>query len=211
MADVRAVIFDLGRVLIGLNLSRGLFGLLASTSEQPGGALLDRLLKDELYVSFSTGKLPPDEFHRRLCERTDLDLSFAEFRQAWCEVFEPIPGMDRLLAEVATRLPVGLLSDTDPIHWADQLARNAWLGSIPNPTLSFETGLLKPHPGCYQAAAASVCQPARHCLFIDDLERNVDGARAAGMQAIRFEGCRALRAQLAGLGILDHRGGQACV
>ena len=46
---------------------------------------------------------------------------------------------------------------------------------------------MKPNAGVYLAAAENVQTPPQHCLFIDDLQANVEGARAAGMQAIRFE------------------------
>lgn len=202
MLEIRAVIFDLGRVLVDLDFSKGLFGLLTGTSGEPDEQFVQKVLADELYVSFCTGKIGPEEFHQALGVRNDLDLGFDEFTQIWCEVLVPMPGMDRLVAEVAERLPVGLLSDTDPIHWANQLQVQPWLGKIPKPTLSYRTGLLKPDPGCYAQAAKNAGQPLAQCLFIDDLERNVSGAQAAGMQAIRFEGEEALRVALGGLGIL---------
>lgn len=202
MQAVGAVIFDLGRVLIGLDLERGIFKKLAQQRGEPLDVVLPKLLDDPLYANFSTGRMEASEFHRSICERLDMNMSYPEFVDAWCEVLVPMPGMDVLLGEVADRWPIGLLSDTDPIHWNNQLQVHAWLGRIPKPTLSFETGLLKPDPGCYRAAAQAVQQPLERCLFIDDLERNVLGARKAGMQSLVFEGRDQLRCQLTELGLL---------
>ena len=47
MPDIRAVIFDLGRVLIGLDLSRGLFAQLIDARGEEADALIERLLSDE--------------------------------------------------------------------------------------------------------------------------------------------------------------------
>ncbi len=209
MEAVGAIIFDLGRVLVDLDLSRGIFQKLADQQGEPLDELLPKLLADPLYSDFSTGRMGAADFHHRICERFEMNMSYPEFVDAWCEVLVPMPGMDALLCEVADRWPVGLLSDTDPIHWNDQLERHPWLARIPKPTLSYEIGLLKPDPGCYAAAAHDVGQPAQRCLFIDDLERNVEGARRAGMRAVRFEGRAALRERLSGMGLLEAGEGAA--
>jgi putative hydrolase of the HAD superfamily len=48
-------------------------------------------------------------------------------------------------------------------------------------------GSLKPNPGAYQAAVDATGVAAERMLFVDDLTANVDGARAAGMEAIFFD------------------------
>ncbi len=202
MEPIRAVIFDLGRVLVGLDLERGLFGRLARLAAAAGADPVTGAYADSLYVDYATGRIPPAEFHRRLCARTGLELDFEQFVAAWCDVFVELPGMQPLLEQVAARLPVGLLSDTDPLHWAHLRRRLPWLKRIAQPCLSYELGALKPEPTCYRAAARSVGQPAAACLFIDDLERNVQGARAAGMQALRFEDAQVLRRRLEQGGVL---------
>lgn len=203
MQPIRAVIFDLGRVLVGLDLERGLFGRLARLAAAEGADPVTGAYADSLYVDYATGRIPPAEFHRRLCARAGLELDYEQFVAAWCDVFVPMPEMRPLLEAVAARWPVGLLSDTDPLHWAHQRRRMPWLACIRQPCLSFELGALKPDPACYRAAARSVGQPEAACLFIDDLERNVAGARAAGMQALRFEDPAGLRRRLLQLGVLD--------
>jgi HAD superfamily hydrolase (TIGR01509 family) len=55
---------------------------------------------------------------------------------------------------------------------------------------------MKPDAKIYLAAANNVKTPPEQCLFIDDLKVNVDGARAVGMQAIRFESVFRLEQQL---------------
>ncbi|WP_345628199.1 HAD-IA family hydrolase [Rugosimonospora acidiphila] len=46
----------------------------------------------------------------------------------------------------------------------------------------------KPAPGYFQAACAQLGIPPRQCLFVDDSERYVNGARAAGLSALRWSG-----------------------
>jgi putative hydrolase of the HAD superfamily len=53
-------------------------------------------------------------------------------------------------------------------------------------TVSYEVGDVKPNPKIYTVCAERLGVPIESCLFIDDSQRNVDGARAAGMQAVLY-------------------------
>lgn len=68
-------------------------------------------------------------------------------------------------------------------------------------TVSGEVGLLKPDVAIYQRHAADFGLDPAGCLFIDDVTVNVEGARAAGWQAVQFLGADRLRADLKDLGV----------
>jgi putative hydrolase of the HAD superfamily len=66
------------------------------------------------------------------------------------------------------------------------------------------TGILKPDPRAYALVADGLALPAGCCVLVDDQERNVAGARAAGMDAVHFDVTRpaeGFRAALARLGL----------
>ncbi|WP_161952535.1 HAD-IA family hydrolase [Actinoplanes sp. TFC3] len=48
--------------------------------------------------------------------------------------------------------------------------------------------LLKPDPKAFHDACARIGTPPADCLLIDDLPANVEGAQAAGLQAVLHEG-----------------------
>lgn len=52
--------------------------------------------------------------------------------------------------------------------------------------LSSEVGLVKPDRRIYELAANNLGVSTEECIFVDDLETNVTGAKAAGMQALRY-------------------------
>lgn len=52
---------------------------------------------------------------------------------------------------------------------------------------SLDIGVRKPDAGAFTAAVERLGLPADRVLFVDDLTVNVEGARAAGLQAYRFE------------------------
>jgi epoxide hydrolase-like predicted phosphatase len=68
---------------------------------------------------------------------------------------------------------------------------------------SADVGMAKPDAGIYALAANRLGLPEKECVFIDDLEANVNAAREAGMQAIcfRIDLGHSLEAQLAELGV----------
>ena len=197
--DIQAVIFDLGRVLVNIDntllvkkLSKGLEA--ADLQE-----LARKTMRDPAMVAFNTGRIGPEEFYWRMCETYRLEPDFETFKRLWCEIFYTMDGMEDLVSSLNSRLVIGLLSDTDPIHWEHIQTTWPWIGRIKKPTLSYEVGVMKPNAAIYLTAARNVATELAHCLFIDDLEANVEGARAVGMQAIRFEDPATLLKDLDGI------------
>jgi FMN phosphatase YigB (HAD superfamily) len=200
--DIQAVIFDMGRVLVDIDsnlLVEKLFkGLDASDLQELGR----KTMAHPAMVKFNTGRMDAQTFHGCMCESYGLELSFEAFTSLWCAIFVTMKGMRELLEKIPPHITVGLLSDTDPVHWDFIRRRWPWIDAIKKPTLSFEVGAMKPHAAIYLAAAENVNVPPEHCLFVDDLEVNVEGARAVGMRGIRFETVKLLTDQLDALDLL---------
>ncbi|WP_404405107.1 HAD-IA family hydrolase [Pelagibacterium halotolerans] len=49
------------------------------------------------------------------------------------------------------------------------------------------TGILKPDPRAYAAVGEALGLPLQACVFVDDQQRNVSGAKKAGMRAVHFD------------------------
>ena len=64
--------------------------------------------------------------------------------------------------------------------------------------------MAKPEPAVYLMASERLGLPPRECVFVDDLDSNVEAARQVGMSGILFRLDKGddLRAQLAALGIV---------
>ena len=67
---------------------------------------------------------------------------------------------------------------------------------------SSRLGLAKPDPLAFEAAARLVGVKPAECVFLDDREDNVEGARRAGLRAELYAGVDALRALLIEVGLL---------
>jgi putative hydrolase of the HAD superfamily len=72
---------------------------------------------------------------------------------------------------------------------------------------SAEVGMAKPEAGIYTLAAERLGLEPGECVFVDDLDTNVEAARQLGMQAVLFRVDKGddLRAQLAALGVAPRR------
>jgi putative hydrolase of the HAD superfamily len=77
----------------------------------------------------------------------------------------------------------------------------AWLREFEVRVFSCEVRLVKPEPGIYRALLDRVREPAGSCLFLDDIERNVTGARAVGIRALHFRSADDASVELANLGL----------
>lgn len=202
MHTITTIIFDLGRVLVGIDTSGEKFTRLMRAAGLTDPAVFDTFWRLDEVCRHMTGEIDSREFHRQASARFGADVSYEDFEEAWCDIFHPLPEMKTVFDELAGRYTVGLLSDTDPLHWNTIRAMLPWLSAIKTPTLSFEVGCLKPHPKMFGTAAANCGRTKEECLFIDDRAENVDGARSFGMQSLQFTTPEKLRNDLAGLKLL---------
>lgn len=200
--QIKAVIFDLGRVIVDIHIARLSDHLGAILTGDNPVQIISRMMSDPMVVQYDTGRITTEQFHEGLCRRFGLTVPYDRFCRLWCDIFTPMPGMEDLLQSLHRRLPLGLLSDTDSLHW--QYLRNHYpiLSIFPRPVLSFEVGTMKPDPMIFHRAAESVQTPPANCLYIDDLPANVEGARRIGMDTIVFHGADSLRKNLSSRNML---------
>ncbi len=201
-AKIDAVIFDLGRVLVAIDNSvmvEKLFEHIATDDPQ----LVKKTMQSRHMIDLCSGNIDLVEFHRQMSKTYQSDLSYETFEQLWCSIFSTMDGAEELVTELSGCIKLGLLSDTDAVHWNYIRNHWPWLEVIERPTLSFEVGLIKPAPEIYLKAAANVNTPPQQCLFIDDLAANVEGARAVGMNAVQFIDITQLREYLTTCGLLS--------
>ncbi|WP_410790713.1 HAD family hydrolase [Kribbella sp. C-35] len=95
--------------------------------------------------------------------------------------FEHQPAMSALVRRVNERgIRTALLSNS----WGNTYPRDTWDGMFDDIVISGEVGLRKPEPEIFQLAAQRLGLEPAECVFVDDLQLNVDGAREVGMTAI---------------------------
>ncbi len=205
-----AVLFDLGNVLVRLDLERGLSRLRALAEPRASGSLdAAHLYFSEASLACNRGDLGPDAFLGHL--RTQLgrrDVSQDALAGAWCDIFDPYPEMEALADEVLQLgHPAYLASNTDPLHFAHLKPRMPVLGRLTGLHLSYEARHIKPDPAFFEAALARFGLDPKRCAYLDDRPEHVAAARGLGIPSHLHEfagggGARTARAFLRAQGVM---------
>ena len=189
---IKAIVFDIGGVLIGLDLDRCIRTFKEVLGFDRITELLDPYHQKGIYGEMEAGTLSADEFRAEVlkdsrpgCQPEDVDRC----------MFSLLTGMDpdtvQTVKRLAGRYPLYLLSNNNPIAMSRILEMFRENGLAPETTfrdqfISSEMKLLKPSREIYEESVRRTGLPAGEVLFIDDNETNVLAAREAGMQARLF-------------------------
>jgi glucose-1-phosphatase len=193
-----AVIFDIGRVLVKLDLARAIEGLSRGVSLSPA-ELWSAIEKDPRWHDWQEGRISPHDWHLHITKRLGSPLKFEEFREAWNRTLDPVPlQSDDLFACIAKKHKLALLSNTDPIHVAHLESNFSFFRFFPRPARIYSCSIRasKPSPVVFQAALKAVKTPASQAVFIDDIFEYVQVARSLGLQAIHYLNSSQLRSEL---------------
>jgi len=198
--DVEFVLFDLGGVLIELGGVASLQELSEAVSDE---AMWYRWLTSPWVRRFEKGECSESEFSTGFVEEWQLDMSPQRFLDIFrCWPIGPFPGTAELLVEVQQSVPIGCLSNTNPMHWAYQTSRWPMLSLFDFRFLSFELGLVKPDVAIFQAVADQLPCGRDRVLYFDDVALNAEAARSFGFRSEHARGIDEVRAVLLGVGLL---------
>ena len=198
---IKTVVFDLGNVIVPFDLARG-YAALGPNCPYPPAEIPHRIAASGLVPPFEVGQIPPREFAARLSAVLGLDVDYARFCELWSSIFLPqtlVP--ESLLEGLRRRHRMLLLSNTDAIHFPWVRERYPLLGHFDDYVLSYQVGAAKPDPRIFQVAVERAgCRPGE-CFFTDDIPPNVEAARQAGLDAVRFENAAQLERELTARGL----------
>jgi putative hydrolase of the HAD superfamily len=198
---IKAILFDLGRVIVPFDFRRG-YERLEQHCGIPAAEIPRRIGETDLVHHFERGHLGAEEFFGALSARLGLRIDYAEFCEIWTSIFLPhtlVP--ESLIHGLAVKYRMVLLSNTNPIHF--EMVRKTYplLRHFHAFVLSHEAGSIKPEPEIYRRAVeVAGCLP-EECFFTDDVAEFVAGARAAGIDAVRFENSDQLQRDLRARGV----------
>ena len=196
-SKLRAIIFDIGNVLVRVDVARATAGLVAGTTLSPRD-IWTALENDPQWGYWQEGRMPPLEWHRHLVRRLGCKLSFKEFCEVWNRALSPEPVLpDALLAELSrNRYRLCVLSNTDPIHVGHMEANFPFLRHFPHRIYSCTARVRKPNALIYKEALRSCGVEAERALYIDDVREYVEAAQRLGMEGIVFSSADQLRGEL---------------
>jgi len=202
----RALFFDLGNVLVPFDL-RLAYGALEAASPLSIAEMSARLRASSLASDYECGRLEDLGFFEAIRELLQLCCAYEEFRDIWNSIFLPptlVP--ETLLAALRERYTLLLLSNTNAMHFRFLAQHYPHIRHFHHLMLSHEAGVQKPDASIYLRALATADVEPGEVFFTDDLQTNIDAARALGIDAEQFVGLPELKAQLRARGIADGDG-----
>ncbi|MEQ7126896.1 HAD-IA family hydrolase [Actinopolymorpha sp. B11F2] len=150
-----------------------------------------------------TGRVTDTEWRAAIAADLASAYGSPQQAQAMVDAWSALIGaVDRdmleLLATVRQHVPVVLVSNATT-RLEDDLDRLGITDAVDAVVNTSRIGVAKPAAEVYRHAAGLVDADVSRCVFVDDTPGHVDGARAAGMVGIHFEGVDALRTVLSPL------------
>jgi FMN phosphatase YigB (HAD superfamily) len=197
---IKAVFFDIGNVLLRFSQKRILRKFAWAVGRHPV-KVARHVWKGRIIDRIERGEVTGEEIHALFVSELGYEGDFNKFKTLWCDHFTLDRGSFAVLKSTAAKLPTYLLSNTNALHIEHIRARYAFPALVRGAILSHELKLRKPQREIYEAALKMSGTLPEETVFIDDLEENCEGARKAGLHAIRYRGAADLKKKLAALGV----------
>jgi 2-haloacid dehalogenase len=205
MTGKRAVLFDLGNVLIEWDprlVYRTLF-------QDP--AEMEHFLADVCGADWNRAIDGGKPLMQSVRERQALWPQYAEMIGLWATRWRDMlpgamPDSVAILKELKDQgTPIYALTNWSRETFPPTRERFAFLGWFKDIVVSGFEGLAKPDPALYRLTMERCGLVPAETVFVDDLQLNIDAALTVGLDAVRFTGAPALRQALVERGILTPR------
>jgi putative hydrolase of the HAD superfamily len=195
MPEIEAIVCDFGGVLTTPLLASfmAVQDEIGIAPEELGKAMRAITAEDgrnPLYA-LERGEIAEVDFLERLNDGLEPLLGqrpeLHRFREIYFEALHPNQPMIELMQELqASGLRMAMLTNNvrewEPV-WRPMLPVDEIFETVVD---SGFVGARKPEARIYEMTLERLGLPAGACLFVDDLEPNIEGARKAGMQTVHF-------------------------
>ncbi|MFV1964375.1 MAG: HAD family hydrolase [Pirellulaceae bacterium] len=200
---IRFLYFDLGNVLLTFDqrkAARQMATVAGTTPEK----VWDIVFESEMHDRYERGDVSSQQYYDFFCDQSKTRPDPADLRRAASDIFTLNVPIVPIVAQLkATGNRLGILSNTNDAHWAFvsrgryALLRNYFEQIV----LSHEVKASKPEAAIFEAAIEATHLPPQEIFFVDDRAENVEGARAAGLDAVQFTTAGQLAADLRRRGV----------
>jgi putative hydrolase of the HAD superfamily len=196
MPTPKAIIFDLGNVLLPIDLSLTYQAFAACSSL--GSALIEeKILHEHLWVPYESGKQSDEEFRAFLKDKLVLTCTDSAFDAAFSALLLAFhPGVYDWVASLRSQFHLILLSNTSSIH-AKRFTQvplgpqgENLFSLFHHVYYSFEMGLVKPDRAIYEQVLAEQGFLAEEVLFFDDNVANINSAKSLGIKSFLVDPSR---------------------
>jgi 2-haloacid dehalogenase len=201
MTEIRHIVFDIGKVLIHYDPNIPFSRLIPDEAERKW--FFANVCTHEWNIEQDRGRTWQEAEALAIAAHPDHAENIRNFRRHWNAMVphayeDSVALMDRL---IDTGHDVTMLTNFAADTFVEARQRFPFLHRPRGVTVSGEIRQIKPDRAIYDHHVASFDLDPAATLFIDDSQPNVDGAIAAGWQAVLFTNAGKLEQDLKKLGI----------
>jgi 2-haloacid dehalogenase len=203
MAEIRHIVFDIGKVLIHYDPNLPFSRIIPNEAERQW--FFDNVCTHAWNIEQDRGRNWADAEALLIDQHPEREEHIRAFRKTWREM---VPHAYDGTVELFNGLidaghDVTMLTNFAADTFVEAREMFPFLNTTRGITVSGEIGLIKPDVAIYHRHAADFDLDPAHTIFIDDTMANVDGAKAAGWQAVQFTTPEKLRDDFVAFGILN--------
>jgi len=160
------------------------------------------LYPTEHWTLLTLGKISEDEYWDHFLKASQVDLDKGELKEKVRMALRPIADNVELIPQLKDKYELAILSNHAK-EWSQFMIKEFdFFRHFHHIIFSCDVGLRKPDPQIYKLAMTKLGCEAEECLFIDDKQRNTDGAQKVGMKTIVLENASRLREELFNFGVV---------
>ncbi|MBZ9789482.1 HAD family phosphatase [Rhizobium sp. 3T7] len=195
------IVFDIGKVLVHYDPNIPFSRLIPDEGERKW--FFDNVCTHDWNVEQDRGRTWADAEALLIEVHPDREEHIRAFRKHWHEMVphsydDSVAIMEGLIADGQD---VTMLTNFASDTFREAQVRFPFLTKPRGVTVSGDVGLIKPDIAIYETHAKSFGLNPAATIFIDDSAPNVEGAKAAGWDAVLFTGADQLRTDLAARGV----------
>lgn len=201
MKDERAVLFDLGKVLIDFDhriAVRRIQAYCTLKEEEIYNLFFDSDVTDR----YERGSVSSEDFFREVKAMLGARISYDEFMPIWNEIFTPHPGMREVLSSLYGAYRLYLVSNLNESHGRYlQQQFPQYFKYFEHLFFSYELHMRKPDAAIYAAIIDFIQLPPQQIIYTDDRAELVAAAGKCGIDAFVFASTDSCKEQLRKRGI----------
>ena len=190
---MKALIFDMGGVLVDLDMDACRNAFKYDLGFDEIEQILDPCHQKGVIGDLEEGRITGDEFRDYVIAGSRPGVTYEDVNQAFYKILVGIaPYKIDMLRKLSQKYDIYMLSNNNEV--AIKRSREMFEeggfsmdSDFKKCYLSYQIKMLKPSEGFYKAVISDIGLPASEMVFIDDSQRNVDAAVAAGLPAIYYK------------------------
>jgi len=185
MPPTKALLFDLGGVLVDIDFARA-FKSWAAHTHLSHAEVRRRYAFDHAYERHERGEITAEEYFDHLALVLELKATRAQIEVGWNSIFcGEFVATREIVERARQQLPCYAFTNTNASHMA------CWSRLFPEVVRAFdrvfashEIGMRKPERAAFDHICTAIGVEPRSVIFFDDLAENVAAAESAGLRGV---------------------------